>query len=409
MTKRSYGSGSLRHLGGDRWRFQFRPTPQGELLSRVFSATSTTAAEKAVPGIRQELIEEHERRKDSAGREREVRQAWTVERYVDFYLETWASVHLASSTRAERKRVLENVVTPGIGKLKMGEVTATTLQEFYGRLSERTRYGKEDAAKLAGATIWKVHTAIRALFAFAVDVMNDFPVNPAAQKAARPKADQSGSRKRAVDVAEVERFVAFVREHKPEIAVPVMLCAWCGTRRSETLALKRCDFDLKAGEVTIRRSVTETPEDGIVVKEWNKTATRRVVPLDTHTVAEMRHVFAEQSEQRKRLGDGWAGGKWEADDWVCAEPDGSMIGPDHFNAVFRAFTKKHGLDMSPHLLRHALVSQLIAEGYDAVTISAITGHSPAVLLKTYAHAFDRRKQEAIAALGARREAARAAN
>ncbi len=51
---------------------------------------------------------------------------------------------------------------------------------------------------------------------------------------------------------------------------------------------------------------------------------------------------------------------------------------------------------------------MIALGFDAVTIAAMSGHSPDVLLKTYAHAFDGRKREAMEALGAARLAARAA-
>lgn len=406
-SRRAYGTGTLTHLGGDRWRF--RDYHDGVRLSRVFRAPNQTAANKAVPGVRRELVDTHDRRKDADGVERERRQEWTVSRYADYYLEKWASVHLASSTRAERKRVLESVVKPAIGTVKMRDVTPTTLQDFYRRLEGRTRYDKKDGDKIAGATIWKIHTAIRALFSFAVDVMEDFQVNPAAHKAARPSMGQVGGRKRAVDVHEVESFVALVRAEKPEIAVPVMLCAWLGARRSEVLALRRKDFDLETGEVVIRRSVTETPDDGMVVREYNKTATQRVVPLDGYTIGEMRALFAEQRRQRAKLGPGWMGAKKQEDDWVCAQGNGEVIGPVHFNAVFRAFVKKHELQISPHLLRHALVSQLIAKGYDAVTISAITGHSPGVLLKTYAHAFDKRKQEAIEALGADREAARAAH
>jgi hypothetical protein len=51
---------------------------------------------------------------------------------------------------------------------------------------------------------------------------------------------------------------------------------------------------------------------------------------------------------------------------------------------------------------------MIALGFDAVTIAAMTGHSPDVLLKTYAHAFDKRKREAVDKLGAARQAARQA-
>ena len=44
----------------------------------------------------------------------------------------------------------------------------------------------------------------------------------------------------------------------------------------------------------------------------------------------------------------------------------------------------------------------------AVTIAAMSGHSPEVLLTAYANAFDTHKREAMEALGEARKAARAA-
>ena len=415
-ARRSDGMGYLRPHGEGRWRFQFR-AEDGTPLSRVFSAANETEANKRTAALRGELLAEHkarlaavEKEKDAAGVERERRQEWTVEQYANFYFENWAKVHLASSTQERRRDVIDKTIIPAIGKMRMADVTATTLQELYGKLEKQKAYGKEDGKALAGASIWMVHTAIRAIFTFAVEVQEDFDRNPAARKTARPKVGQEGEAKRAVDVHEVELFVELVRELKPEIAVPVMLSAWLGTRRSETLALKRRDFDLEAGTATIRRSVTQgkTGEKKVVVKEWTKTSTRRIVPLDAHTIAAMRTLFAEQAQERLRFGKGWQGGTTPDDDWVCADASGAMMTPNHFDAVFRAFVKKHDLKMTPHLLRHALVSQLIAAGFDAVTISSITGHSPQVLLKTYAHAFDKRKQQAIKKIGAERQKARAA-
>jgi hypothetical protein len=51
---------------------------------------------------------------------------------------------------------------------------------------------------------------------------------------------------------------------------------------------------------------------------------------------------------------------------------------------------------------------MIDLGFDAVTIAAMSRHSPDVLPTTYAHAFDTRKREAMDALGKARNEARAA-
>ena len=406
-TSRQYGTGSLRHLGDDRYRFQVRH--EGVLLSRVFRAKNETAANKATGAIRLELIERHEQRKDAGGMEREQRQEWTVSRYADYYLEKWASVHLASTTRRRYTGVIETNVKPHIGTMRMRDVTPTTLQELYTRLGEKGSRQRGGDGALSGPSIWMVHNVMRALFSFAVDVQEDFASNPAASKAAKPGVPRTGSAKRAVDVAEVERLVKLAREDVPQIAVPVMLSAWLGTRRSETLALQWRDVDIEAAEVTVRRSVTQTPADGVVVKETTKTGKARTVPIDANTAAMLKAARTKQLEARLSFGVGWRGGRTPELDWVCALPDGTMIEPEFFANTFRAFVERNQIThITPHLLRHAFVSQLIAAGFDAVTISAITGHSPDVLLRTYAHAFDDRKRKAIATLAKARVAARAA-
>lgn len=415
-TRRPHGSGSLRSLGDGRYRFEFRHD-DGTRLSRVFTATNVTEANKQLASLRTAMIADHGERvreaeevRDYAGVERERRQEWTVSRYADYYLEQWAAKHLAPSTYIERKRVLEKAVKPEIGHMRMADVTPTVLADLYARLEKRNAYGKEDGATLAGATIWKRHTAIRALFAYAVEVQEDFPSNPAANKKARPRVAQDGEPRRAVDVEEVEAFVELVKAEKPEIWVPVMLSAYLGTRRGETLALQRGDFDLEQAQATIRRSVTQekTGAKTVTVRRTTKTQKVRVVPLDDHTVAILRELFREQAAARIAAGKHWRGGKTPEEDWVCGDPYGAMMEPNHFEAVFRAFVKKKGLSMTPHLLRHAFTSQLVALGYDAVTISSMTGHSPAVLLKTYAHAFDSRRKSAIAELGEARARVREA-
>lgn len=106
----------------------------------------------------------------------------------------------------------------------------------------------------------------------------------------------------------MERFVTLAREQAPNIAVSVMLAAYLGTRRGETLALRWCDLDADAGEITVRQAVTQTPTYGVAVKT-TKTRKQRVIPLDADTLATLKTVQREQREQRMALGKAWQGAK----------------------------------------------------------------------------------------------------
>lgn len=50
-------------------------------------------------------------------------------------------------------------------------------------------------------------------------------------------------------------------------------------------------------------------------------------------------------------------------------------------------------------LRHLACTRMLAAGVDVATAASITGHTPQVLLETYAHVFAHRRREAVAALG----------
>jgi integrase len=158
----------------------------------------------------------------------------------------------------------------------------------------------------------------------------------------------------------------------------------------------------------VRRAVSDTVADGLKVKS-TKTGKQRTIPLDSHTLEELKRIQAAQRKERIRFGAGWRGAASPTEDYIAAEADGALMAPHVFGNAFRTLCKLQGTPGATlHSLRHAWVSQMIALGFDAVTISAMSGHSPEVLLTVYAHAFDTRKRDAMEALGEARKAARIA-
>ncbi len=403
-ARRRKGEGTFRHLDGD--RYQVIVTIDGQRVSRTFHASNRTEANRTADDVRTAIRQDFENRPQGKDAEREERRTWTVERYSKHYLETWAPYHLEATTRARYSSIHTLQVVPNIGHLRMAEVTPSDLTAMYAKLALPGAGARK--GKLSGLTILTVHMVVRALFTFACKVEEDFDKNPAEQKSAQPKVDRTSRKPRALDVADVERFVALVEEKAPAIAVPVMLSAYLGTRRGETVALRWSDVDYKTGTLLVRRAATWTKEDGLNVKT-TKNGKERTIPLDPHTVSRLKAIESQQKRDRMRLGKAWEGAKTHADDYIAATSTGALWRPTEFGASFRTFCKQQSMThITPHVLRHAFVSQMIALGFDAVTIAAMTGHSPDVLLKTYAHAFDKRKREAMNTLGDERRKAREA-
>lgn len=399
--RRAKGAGSLRYLDGDRYQVQLKL--DGERHTRVFRARNRTEAERESSAVIAALTEDVKRGRTTEDADREERQGWTVEKYLDYYFAKRGPM-LADTTRQRYTMVAKHQVIPHIGKKKMAEVTPSDLMRLYARLGEKGA-NAYTGKPLSSHSIWHVQVFLEALYTFA-QREHDFDFNPA--KEAKP-ADPRESRKAtpAVDVAEVERFVALASAQKavyPLVMVPARL----GTRRGETIGLRWSDVDFEGRTITVRRSVCQTPAYGVRVKS-TKTRQIRTIPLDADTLVELWALQVEQSELRTAHGEGWKGAKAPEHDYILAMPDGALMTPQTYTKAYVRFVTKHGMaHITPHVLRHAFVSQMFALGHDPATIAAMSGHSIAVLLRTYTHAFDARKREAMDALAEARRAARVA-
>jgi len=402
-ARRTKGSGSLRHLDGTRWQITVKVG--GKRHSRTFTARNGTEAERLAAGVRVGLMDDVRRVHTSEDVSREARQGWTVKKYCDYYFDKWAPYNLAATTRERYRQLSRNQVVPNLGRKKMAEVTPSDLARLYAKLAEPGSNQRNGEA-LSGLTVWHTHHFIEAVFTFAVEVEGDFETNPA--RKTKPSIARESRKPPAVDVATVERFLAVAKKKADPLLPGLMIPAHLGTRREETLALRWSDFDVERKSVTIRRAVVHTKEDGTIVKS-TKTTKVRTIPLDADMLDEFKTQMKTQRERRIAYGRGWRGASSANDDYVCAAHDGAVMTPDTYSYAVRCFANDNGFaHITPQVLRHAWISQMIALGFDAVTIASMSGHSPDVLLTTYAHAFDARKREAMDALAEARKQARTA-
>ena len=425
--RRPKGTGSVRHKGGDRWQVTVKL--DGTCLTRVFRAPNQTAANRAADGVRMELMAEHKRHALSSGTVREQRRRWTVERYANYYLDEWAPKNLAATTLARYREVVKAQIVPHLGKKRMAEVTVADVVKMQAALAtDGHRFG----GGLSKGTITKVHNVLGAIFTYAVDIEKDFPTNPVHDKAAKPHvqaaegAREGAGERRALSLAEVGRFVELARsEEPPEVFAAILLSARLGLRRGEALGVQWQDVDFDAKRVTICRAVAQATQKRVAegdkrttktVTKTTKTTLVRHIPIGDDLCAELRAIQVRQAALRlaadPQAPEGapeaphrWQGGKTPAQDHVAARPNGALLEPEAYTSRFRALCKRHKIVLSPHGLRHSWCSNMIALGYDAVNIASMSGHSPDVLLKVYAHAFDCRKREAIDAFDAAWKAA----
>jgi integrase len=369
----------------------------------------TKAAWREAKKVEAQLLEQLDRGEQRGSRTR------TVGELVERWLEWRQQVRpISPVTVANYRGAIDRYILPNLGRAKIGEVDAATLDTLYARVRatggkcrvcwKRIRRG-EPALRAgvryrprpgagAGETIhepdcvrgWpvsasavrEVHSVLSGAFKQAV-VWGWTTHNPA--KLATPPA----ARRAEVappDAGGVARLLTAAMEQDPELGLFLRLAVVLGARRSELIALKWRDVDLAAGEVLIASGVVRVAGKPLIDKD-TKTHAKRRVAVGAETVELLKAHRARQAAAALA-----GGATLPPDAYVFSRsPDGGKaISPDGVSHRFQELAAQLGVRARLHDLRHFMVTQLIAGGVDWRTVSGRVGHADGhMTLGTYAH------------------------
>ena len=308
-------------------------------------------------------------------------------RTIDDFFEQWfreyAKFNCTQKT-VEHYRELARHVTKHVGQVELGKLTPLQLQRVYNILLVS---GKKDGKPLSKRTVRHVHGLVHIALETAVK-WRLLKLNPSDACTLPPLPEREAT---AIDQHETQRYVAACKEHWSGN----LLCMAAATaaRRGELLALRWSDINLAAGAMFIRRSLEQTKECGLRVKD-TKGRRLRKIGLDHETIEVLEEIRKEQEQLRALFGD-----KYKTElDLVFCQSDGSFIRPDVVTKAARRLAKQAGLaGVSLHTLRHSHGSQLLSLGVPLPTVSKRLGHANVNVTATiYAHALPNDEAEAAA-------------
>ena len=315
-------------------------------------------------------------------------------------------------TVANYRGAIDRYIIPTLGRAKVHEVDAATLDTLYARVRARggkcrhcwqrirrgepplragERYRPRPGADeqvhepdcvrgwpLSASAVREAHSVLSGAFKQAV-VWGWAGHNPA--KLATPPA--AGRAEVAPPDAEgVARLLTAAMEQDPEFGLFLRLAVVLGARRSELVGLKWRDVDLGRGEVLIASGVVRVAGRPLIDKD-TKTHAKRRVAVGAGTVELLKAHRARQAETALA-----SGATLPPDAYVFARsPDGSKpISPDGVSHRFQELAAHLGVRGRLHDLRHFMVTQLVAGGVDWRTVSGRAGHADGhMTLATYAH------------------------
>jgi integrase len=181
---------------------------------------------------------------------------------------------------------------------------------------------------------------------------------------------------------EVDRFLAAAVDHR--WAIGFRLGVLYGLRRSEVLALRWDDLETDARTVRIDESLVAV-RTGVSWSNAKNERSRRVIPLDDDTIKAFARRRAEQAAERLKAGE-----DWDDEDLIITTRLGRLVLPRSYDRALERVVQAAGLPrLTSHGLRHTAATHMVQDAADVGELRAIAdllGHSPEMLMNTYAHA-----------------------
>ena len=166
------------------------------------------------------------------------------------------------------------------------------------------------------------------------------------------------------------------------IELPVFLCSIYGFRRSEVLGLKWKSIDFHNKAITICETLQQSAGGGDYTAAPKTDSSYRTLPMTKRVEEVLLKFKAKQTENQKLMG-----AYYFNSDYVCTMPDGRVIAPNYIERVFHSTITKSNLpQVTLHLLRHSVASNLLNDGFSVTQVQEWLGHSSAATTLTfYAH------------------------
>lgn len=298
----------------------------------------------------------------------------TVEKYLDYWIETYCVGNVAPST-LKRYKELCITIKKHLGKSKLAVLKPTQIQTFYKKLL--------DEGKLSSTTILKVHRVFHTAYKHAYDwrMVASIPTSSVTP----PRANKTDFQ--VWDAEEVNLFLETIKSHN--IYIPVLLALQTGMRLGEILGLKWDNVNLPAKTLTVRVSMSKIKKE-LIIKPPKTSSSIRTIALMDVTVNELKKLRKRHLELKMKNGIDYA--------YVCCwEEDSHNMFPDYVSKNFQKLIKEyHFKKIRFHDLRHTHATLLLQQGVHPKIVSERLGHSTiSMTLDTYSHVLPNMQREAV--------------
>ena len=287
--------------------------------------------------------------------------------------------------------ILETLVLPALGHIKLTELKPVHVQQFIKQLSNMPklrRDGKPDESgeKLSPATVRRKLAVLQSMLTLATK-LGYISNNPAdAKRLTLPKMPRP----------EIEIFtkqqasyiLQCLKDESLQFQAMIQLAIFTGAREGELVALKFSDIDFTTRKMTISRSAYKLKGEPVRTKA-PKSGRARTVTLNASCVELLQRLKQQHLLEQMKLGT----------DWVFTQWDGSIMHTQTPSRQFDKFLKKNGIPHRKfHSLRHTSATLLLYNGTDLKTVQERLGHADFTTTNKYLHLVEQADADAVDSL-----------
>lgn len=315
------------------------------------------------------------------------------------YADAWVEgLKLADSTIAGYNKIIRNHLRPQLGHYPLDKLTPTRIARHYRDLEQHGRKDEQDkGGPLSANTVHKAHVVLGAILDAAIEDGN-IATNPAKRKAAKaPTTSQMRAEKPELVTWTADQLAAFLAWDRDELQDELFALWWViantGMRRSEALALKWSDVNIKTSQVSIRRAIN--------TEDWTKTKTTktgnaRVIDVDAATLKAIASYKVARAELSFELA--------KADAYIFGDDDGQPRSPDamtsRWDRRLKWAVKVKRFEHLPRVtlkgLRHTHATILMELGVPPKVVQERLGHSTiTTTMNIYSHVTPTMQKNAV--------------
>ncbi len=314
----------------------------------------------------------------------------TVSRWVEIWLNEYTGDKKYLTVKHYKAQCKAHIL-PGLGSVKLSDLTAPQIQAFYNGLQR---------GGMAAKSVRNVHGILTKCLSTAVQV-GYLRHNPASsvtlprvtKKEIKPLTDE-----------QIKAFLGVV--DADEYAILLKIILFVGLRESEAIGLTWDCVDFKAGTVKICKQLQKRPlADGGFTFAPLKNDKARILRPAPFVMEFLKQREREQAEQRLCAGEAWEG--WATTEerktaLVFTSSSGCNLHPQTVYAHYKKLAAKIGAPESRvHDLRHTYAVLSLQNGDDVKTVQNNLGHATAAFtLDVYGHVSERMKEASAARMEA---------